>query len=191
MQSCLSNSSAFFFSEKQKSIVESCLRNVLVYKCSHSYQHRYPLCQKVWDISRDVVIMTWFSFHFPCIPDILTPTYWQAKLFPLNTFCRVGYSITKAYTTGLAATAFHNKLWRCVLMKLRYLFCYFSPLLLKDILPTTGSTGIGLSAMDHETITAYNIIRPPSKTSRPKGHRKWCDCNWKRGKRGGIRAKLS
>ncbi len=51
-----------------------------------------------------------------------------------------------------------------------------------------GTTGIGLSAMDLEVITAHNVFRPPSQTSQTKRHRKWCR---KRGKRAGIRAKLT
>ncbi len=53
-----------------------------------------------------------------------------------------------------------------------------------------GQAGIGLSAGDLETITAHNIFRP-SRTSRTKHHRKRCDHPRKRGKRAGIRAKLT
>ncbi len=38
-----------------------------------------------------------------------------------------------------------------------------------------GSTGIGLSAADHEMITAHNIIRPHSQTSQTKRRQKQCD----------------
>ncbi len=139
------------------------------------------------------------QFPFP-MHSWQTPTYWQAKLFPLNTFCRVRYSITKSHTAGLAATAFHNKKWRCVQMQqpvapsnfanfLVLLFLLLKHILLylwqKNINIREGSTKIGLSAVAHETITAHNIFWPlqpdqpdptPSQVVRPpleEGEESW------------------
>ncbi len=78
------------------------------------------------------------------------------------------------------------------------LICFiFSPLLLKHILAMEaritynvntlinvrkGSTGIGLSTADLQTIISRNIIWSPKQISRTKRQCKRCDCPRKRGK---------